>query len=172
MLLALVLREQPVTAYQLMRIFADSPVSSINTSKGQVYPAIARLRGRKLLQAHAVANDRRGTEELALTDAGREAVKRWVRDLEGSQVVLDDPLRTRVLSFDVLTRQEKLEWIAEAKSLVRQRRMDLERYNEDVELPYQDLVYQSASDALRLKSEWLDELMHRLTSEAGKDIAH
>lgn len=172
MLLALVLREQPVTAYQLMRIFADSPVSSINTSKGQVYPAIARLRARKLLQARAVANDRRGTEELALTDAGREAVKRWVRDLDSSQIVLDDPLRTRVLSFDVLTRQEKLEWIAEAKSLVRQRRLDLERYNEDVDLPFQDLVYQSASESLQLKSEWLDELMHRLTSGTEKDTPH
>ena len=172
MLLALVLREQPVTAYQLMRIFADSPVSSINTSKGQVYPAIARLRERKLLDARQVANDRRGTEELALTKAGREAVRQWVRDLDSSQIVLDDPLRTRLLSFDVLTRHEKLEWVAQAKSLVRQRQKDLEKYDYEVELPYQDLVYQSASESLRLKSEWLDELIFRLSSEQGEDKPH
>jgi len=167
MLLALALREQPVTAYQLMRIFAESPVSSINTSKGQVYPAIARLRSRKLLQARQISGDRRGTEELSLTEAGREAVRDWVRSVGAAQVVLDDPLRTRLLSFDVLTRQEKLEWIAQAKSLVRERRKELEQYNEDVELPYQDLVYQSAAETLRLKSEWLDELMYRLTAEAS-----
>ena len=172
MLLALVLREQPVTAYQIMRIFADSPVSSINTSKGQVYPAIGRLRDRKLVEARQVADDRRGTEELELTAAGREAVKQWVRDLDSSRIVLDDPLRTRVLSFDVLTRHEKLEWVAEAKALVRQRRLELEKYNGEVELPYQDLIYQSAAESLRLKSEWLDELICRLTAERRDEKAH
>jgi DNA-binding PadR family transcriptional regulator len=162
MLLALALREQPVTAYQLMRIFADSPVSSINTSKGQVYPAIARLRARGLLNAKSVADDRRGTEELSLTRKGTEAVRRWVREIEPAHIVLDDPLRTRILSFDVLTRSEKLEWIAAAKALVWERQQQLDEYSEEVDLPYHDLVYRSAAESLRLKADWLDEMMRML----------
>ena len=54
MLLALVFREQPITAYQLFKIFEESPVSSINTSKGQIYPAMRRLKSRKLVRAQKV----------------------------------------------------------------------------------------------------------------------
>ncbi len=50
MLLALMLRQQPVTAYQLFRFFETSPVTSINASKGQLYPAIRRLRERGLIE--------------------------------------------------------------------------------------------------------------------------
>jgi DNA-binding PadR family transcriptional regulator len=169
MLLALALREQPVTAYQLMRIFADSPVSSINTSKGQVYPAIARLRERGLLTAKPVAGDRRGTEDLSLTRKGQGAVRRWVRDLDPAHIVLDDPLRTRILSFNVLTRSEKLEWIAAAKALIWERQQQLDQYSEDVDLPYHDLVYRSAAESLGLKAEWLDELMRLLARSDSPD---
>lgn len=159
MLLALVFREQPITAYQLFKIFEESPVSSINTSKGQIYPAIRRLKERKLVQARKVSGDGRGTEELSLTAAGLEAVKGWVMRLDDSHLVLDDPLRTRVISFDVLTKEEKLEWIATAKELVWKRRQLLDQYDQSVEMPYQEFAYKSVAESLRLKMEWLDQLL-------------
>src|SRR4029077_1548161 len=58
-LLALMVRQQPVTAYQLFRIHEQSPAGSINASKGQVYPAIASLKARGFVKARAVKGDRR-----------------------------------------------------------------------------------------------------------------
>jgi DNA-binding PadR family transcriptional regulator len=164
MLLALVLRQQPVTAYQLFRMFEQSPVTSINSSKGQLYPAIRRLRARGLLDARKVAGDGRKSEDLSVTDAGREAVRAWTRNLEPAHIVLDDPLRTRILSFDVLSREERLEWVARAKALVKQRRAIVDDYNASVDVPYQDFAYSSVMETLRLKMEWLDELLFHVAS--------
>ena len=164
MLLALVLRQQPVTAYQLFRMFEQSPVTSINSSKGQLYPAIRRLRERGLLDARKVAGDGRKSEELSVTNAGRAAVREWTRNIEPAHIVLDDPLRTRILSFDVLSREERLEWIARAKALVKQRRAIVDEYNASVDVPFQDFAYSSVTETLRLKMEWLDELLYHVAS--------
>lgn len=164
MLLALILRQEPVTAYQLFRMFEHSPVTSINASKGQLYPAIRRLRERGLIEARKVAGDGRNSEQLTITKLGREAVRCWTRDIEPAHIVLDDPLRTRILSLDVLTREERLEWVARAKALVKQRRAIVEEYNSSVTVPYQDFVYASVVDALQLKMEWLDELLFHVAS--------
>ena len=164
MLLALVLRQQPVTAYQLFRMFEQSPVTSINSSKGQLYPAIRRLRERGLLAARKVAGDGRKSEELSVTDAGQAAVREWTRNIEPQHIVLDDPLRTRILSFDVLSRKERLEWIARAKALVKQRRAIVDEYNSSVDVPFQAFAYSSVTETLRLKMEWLDELLYHVAS--------
>ena len=163
-LLSLVLRQQPVTAYQLFRMFEQSPTTSINASKGQVYPAIRRLRERRFLDARKVAGDGRKSEELSVTAAGREAVRTWTRDIEPVHIVLDDPLRTRILSFDVLSREEQLIWIARAKEMVKQRRILVDEYNASVDVPYQDFAYSSVVETLRLKMEWLDELLFHVAS--------
>jgi len=163
-LLALVLRQQPVTAYQLVKIHEQSPVTSFNTSKGQVYPAIRRLKDRGLLEARKVAGDGRGSEALTVTAAGREAVHRWVQDIAPSHMVLDDPLRTRILSFDILTREEQLAWIARAKALVKQRGEIVDDYNRTIEVPFQDFAYRNVTEALRTKMEWLDELLYHVAS--------
>ena len=43
-LLALVARAEPITAYQIAKVYEESPVSNFNTSKGKIYPMIKRLR--------------------------------------------------------------------------------------------------------------------------------
>ena len=164
MLLALMLRQQPVTAYQLFRFFETSPVTSINASKGQLYPAIKRLRQRGLIDGRKVAGDGRGAEELSVTEAGAEAVRTWVRDIDGTHIALDDPLRTRILSFDLLSREERLQWIARAKALVKQRRAIVDDYNQSVTVPYQDFAYSSVVEALRTRMDWLDELLFHVAS--------
>ena len=164
MLLALMLRQQPVTAYQLFRFFETSPVTSINASKGQLYPAIRRLRERGLIEGRKVAGDGRGAAALSVTKAGEGAVRAWVQEIDGAHIALDDPLRTRILSFDLLSREERLQWIARAKALVKQRRAIVDDYNKSVTVPYQDFAYASVVDALRVRMEWLDELLFHVAS--------
>ena len=164
MMLALVLRVQPVTAYQLFRYFEQSPVTSINASKGQLYPAISRLKKRGLLDARKIEGDGRNSEALSVTGAGREAVRNWARAIDISHIVLDDPLRTRVLSFDVLSREERLEWVAKAKALVKHKGAVVDQYNQSVAVPYQDFAYKSVAETLKMKTEWLDELLFHVAS--------
>lgn len=165
MLLGLLARKEPATAYQLYKEFEQSPVSSINTSKGQLYPAIRRLRERQLIEGTKVAGDGRKAEELVVTDAGMAAVREWVRSIDGSHIVLDDPLRTRMLSFEVLNKKERLEWVANAKSLVKDKREIIDQYDRSVIVPFQRIAHQSVVEALRVRMEWLDELLYAVVSD-------
>jgi DNA-binding PadR family transcriptional regulator len=164
MLLALILRQQPVTAYQLFRFFETSPVSSINSSKGQLYPAIRRLKAKGLVEAKSIASDGRKTDALSATAAGTEAVRGWVKRISDAHVVLDDPLRTRILSFDLLTRDERVEWIARAKALVKERRAIVDAYDQSVDVPYQSFAYLNVVETLKVKMEWLDELLYAVAA--------
>ena len=160
MLLALIIREQPVRAYQLYKIFESSPVTSINSSKGQLYPAIRRLKAKGLVVAEQVSGDGRNVEELSPTEEGVQAAAAWVIDISGDHISLDDPLRTRMLSFDLLTKEQRIAWISNAKALVKARREIVEKFDRSVTVPYQRFAFMSTMETLRVKMEWLDELLY------------
>ena len=168
-LLALVLRAGPLTAYQIAKIYEGSPVSNFNTSKGKLYPLIKRLRGLGLLDGARVEGDARGTETISATDAGREAVRNWIMQLRPSYLLLDDPLRTKVQSFDLLSKQQQLEWIVNAKAGLQAKLDDLQAYAAEVEVPYHDIVHDNAVSAIRARMEWLDRLLHRIVTAPDTD---
>ena len=164
MLLALVVREQPVRPYQLYKMFEDSPVTSINSSKGQLYPAIRRLKEKGLVTSRNVGGKTRKIEELSASKKGREAARLWTFNIADPHINLEDPLRTRVLSFDLLTKEQQIEWITNAKSLVKARRGIVEEFNRSVTVPYQRFAYLSTMETLRVKMEWLDELLYEIVN--------
>lgn len=157
--LALVLRTQPVTAYQVSKIYDESPVSNFNTSKGKIYPLIRRLIERGLLARAAVANDARGTEQLSCTELGQEAVRGWVKRFQPAHLLLEDPLRTKVQSFDLLTHEERLAWILEAKEQLAAHEQRLEAYGAEVSVPFQDFAHDNAIRSLRARMTWLDRML-------------
>ena len=157
--LALVLRIQPTTAYQVARIYEASPVSNFNTSKGKIYPMIRRLTERGLLGKQSVEGDGRGTEALHCTKAGEQAVRTWVRQIRDTHVLLDDPLRTKVQSFGLLSREEQIAWIAEAKRLLHGKLADLEAYRDEVDAPFKDLLHDNAVSTTRARLDWLDRML-------------
>jgi DNA-binding PadR family transcriptional regulator len=158
-LLALVARNQPVTAYQLVMMYEQSPVSTFNTSKGAVYPIIKRLKERGFLAAERVETDKRGTETLRCTADGQRALKQWVLAIDPGFALLADPLRTRVLSLNLLTRDELLEWIVAAKRIVIDKKEEVAAYNARVDVPYQKIVNAATEGVLNAKLHWLDLLM-------------
>ena len=91
-------------------------------------------------------------------------MRAWTKGIDASHVVLDDPFRTQFLSFDVLTKQERLEWIAKAKAIIKERRRIVDEYDSNVDVPYQEFAYRSVIETLRVKMEWLDELLYRVAS--------
>jgi DNA-binding PadR family transcriptional regulator len=154
-LLALVLRRQPIKPYRLLKIYEDSPVSSFNESKGNLYPIIRRLIAAGLLVSSAVPGDRRRSEELSCTEKGREAVQRWVRRIQPSHILLNDPLRTKIMSFDLLEPAEQRAWVAELGALVEEKRRDVEAYAAASDLPMQRLAIDNVMRALDDRLTWL-----------------
>lgn len=161
-LLALVARAEPITAYQIARIYEKSPVSNFNTSTGKIYPIVKRLRTAGLVRARAVPGDARGTEQLLSTRKGRDALVRWIKDIAPAHLLLDDPLRTKLQSLDLLTRDEQLEWISELKVRMLQKQEEVEQYGRKVTVPYRELVHDNAIRSIRGRLEWLDHVLHRV----------
>jgi DNA-binding PadR family transcriptional regulator len=157
--LALLVRVQPATAYQLSKIYADSPVSNIGTSKGKIYPMVERLQNRGLLKKRPVKGDARGSESLECTARGETAVRAWVLDIKPNHILLEDPLRTKLQSFDLLSRDEQLEWIVEAKSELQNKLDELEAYAAEVTVPYKELVHDNAVSSVRSRMDWLDRVL-------------
>lgn len=157
-LLALMLRRQPVTAYQLLRLYEQSPVSSFNESKGSLYPLIRRLKARGLIAAEPIAGDGRKAERLSCTATGRAAARRWVKELEPRHILPDDPLRTKAISFELLDAAERRAWIGAARALAKAKIAEVEAYMIGLDLPYKEAIEANALGALQARLVWLDRL--------------
>lgn len=156
-LLALTLRNQPISAHQLLKIFERSPVSSLNRSKGNVYPLIRRLKERELLCAQS-PGDGRSKEYLACTEKGEVAVRQWVADVRPSHILVNDPLRTRIISLGLLSKEERLQWVDNVQAMTAQKMGEVEEYNAGVSVPFQEMVYSNTTKALSGRMIWLNEL--------------
>lgn len=161
--LALLIRVQPATAYQLSKVYAESPVSNFGVSKGKIYPLIKRLQQKRLLRAKGV-EDARGTEKLAVTPLGREAVRCWVLDIRPNHLLLEDPLRTKVQSFELLSDEEQLEWVAAAETALQDKLREVRDYAKTVTVPFKTQVVDNAVGAIRARIAWLDRVRKALTS--------
>lgn len=156
--LSLLVRVGPATAYQISKIYADSPVSNFGTSKGKIYPLIRRLRSQGLLRSAPIEGDRRGSELLESTAAGIEAVRHWVKQIRPHHVLLDDPLRTKVQSFELLTEREQLQWIKQAEAALADKLTELDRYATEVDVPFKQFVHANAVASITTRLEWLRSL--------------
>jgi DNA-binding PadR family transcriptional regulator len=157
-LLSLVLRIQPTTSYQIIKIYSESPVTNFNTSKGKIYPLINRLEQDGLISKRRIDSDRRGTEELRCTAAGKQAVKDWILKVRAEHLLLDDPLRTKVQSFDLLTSEERARWILDVKEELHRKLEEVEEYGREVEVPFKEFVHDNAVRSLRARIDWLDRM--------------
>lgn len=165
-ILTLVLRQQPLTAYQIGKSFAASPVHTLNTSKGKLYPLIHRLHERGLLEAEDVPGDQRGTQRYCCTQVGRDALKRWVITIRPEHELLHDPLRKKVQGFDLLSTEEQQEWVRSARTALERKLCEVEQWPPEVEGEFGDLVQQSARAALQSRLAWL-EAVHRRVEDAA-----
>lgn len=156
--LSLLVRVGQATAYQISKIYSESPVSNFGTSKGKIYPMIRRLRSQGLLRSNPIEGDRRGSELLESTAAGIEAVRHWVKQIRPHHILLDDPLRTKVQSFELLTPREQLEWISEAETALVKKLEELDRYAAEVEVPFKQFVHANAVSSTQARLDWLRSL--------------
>ena len=65
----------------------------------------------------------------------------------------------RLQSFDLLSREEQLQWIVAAKEGLRQKLAELENYTSVSEIPFKDLIWDSAASSIRSRLDWLDKVL-------------
>lgn len=164
-LLALVARGEPITAYQISKVYQESPVSNFNTSTGKIYPMIKRLRSAGYLKARAVKGDARGTEQLVTTKKGQDALRGWIMDIRPGHLLPEDPLRTKVQSFEMLTREERIAWISKLKIALLEKLEAVEQYGQEKWVPYQELVHENAVRMIRSRMDWLDLVLSQVVHE-------
>jgi DNA-binding PadR family transcriptional regulator len=157
-LLALIVRRQPVSAYQIGRAFEESPIHTLNTSKGKLYPLLQRLHERGLLSAGTVEGDRRRTQLFEATDEGRAALKSWVCSIRPEHDLLHDPLRKKLQAFDLLTPSEQLHWVDMAATRLRARLSQVEAFEAECEGPLGPLMKENAREALEARLRWVERL--------------
>ena len=165
--LSLVLRLQPTTAYQVAKVYEQSPVTNYKTHKGKMYAIIDRLVARGWLEKRPVKHDRRGTEQLYCTDAGRDAVREWVIAIHPDHLLPDDPFRTKVQSFGLLTHEEQVRWAVDARERLREKLVELEAYGREVDVPFKEFVHDNAVRSLRMRMDWLEGLIAGLVSASA-----
>lgn len=166
MVLAMVLRNQPVTAYRIRQIFANSVVTNIANSTGTIYPIIHRLANGGYLAKAAVAGNNRGAELLSCTETGVAAIRDWVQRIDGEDLVLEDPVRSKMSHMDVLAPRERIDWLSALQAALTQRLTVLEDFGRaNDHLPFIDLTQDNARSTLVGRLEWINRTLNRLELE-------
>lgn len=164
-LLALVAREGPMTAYRVAKVCDESPISNFNTSKGKIYPMIKRLREAGLLRARPARDDARGTERLEATNKGRSAVRNWVKEIRPTHLLPEDPLRTKLQSFDLLSRDERIEWLSDLKIKLTKKLEEVAQFSPVATGQFDELVHENAIRTIHRRMEWMDQVLNRVLRE-------
>jgi PadR family transcriptional regulator, regulatory protein AphA len=74
------LADRPRTGYELLKHFEQSLAYAWPASHSQIYPELARLLDDRLIEQ--TASGPRGSKTYALTEAGLDEVRRWLRETE------------------------------------------------------------------------------------------
>jgi len=165
-------RFQPVTGYQIAKIYGKSPVAAFNKSKGQIYPMIRRFNKAGLIEGSFVEGDGRGTEIWSCTEKGLDALRCWTRQILDSQLMLYDPLRTRMMALGLLSDQERFNWIVEAKLKLAGKMQEVEDFDKENDVPFQQFAHDNAVSSLRARMDWLDRLLFAHTKIEQEDEAN
>jgi DNA-binding PadR family transcriptional regulator len=110
--LGIVARAQPVTPYQVRKIFAQSPNPHWSASAGSIYPLLKRLEEARLVSAEEHATGERLGQKYSITATGRKRLRTWLLGGDTVKVIgLPDLLRIRVAMLPVLGRDEQRQFL-------------------------------------------------------------
>ncbi len=157
--LAQICVHQPVSAYEVMKALARSPVSTLSGSTGAIYPIVKRLRERGLVEATPVEGSPRKTETLSCTPAGRRAAARWVGSVSDADLLPHDPLRSKILFFSLLTKTEQVRFLLEAGRALDAKLGEIEAFARAHEGAHLDLANAGAIATTRSRREWLHNVL-------------
>ena len=165
--LGLLARARPLSRYQILRFFQNSPARFQNVSKGSLYPLVSRLLERGMI-ASEEGQGPHGAPVYSLTDLGRTALRNWTIRLHSRDMLPLDSLEQRVFSLTELAPAERIAWVAQAKELILAKKAELEGHRERMtSYAYGEIVYRADQERLEAKLSWLDRLLIEIARELG-----
>lgn len=100
--LAVVVRDGPISAYGIRMVFAGSSTPTWSSSSGSVYPCVRRLLAAGLILT-SPPQGARGMQELSASTSGRHAVEAWMCSVDAQlAAATPDPVRTRAFFLALL----------------------------------------------------------------------
>ncbi len=163
--LGLLVRVQPMTRYQMLRFFQNSPARFQNISKGSLYPLVTRLLRRGMIESKS-GEGRHGAEVYSLAPPGRAALRDWTFRLDSRDMLPLDPLEQRVFSLAELPPAQRIAWVAQAKQLIFDKKAELQSHRERlIQYAYGEIVYNADQQRLDSKLIWLDRLLIEFAQE-------
>ncbi|NML04478.1 helix-turn-helix transcriptional regulator [Sphingomonas sp. G-3-2-10] len=157
--LAQIAVHQPISAYDVMKALARSPVSSLSGSTGAIYPIVKRLRDRGLVEATPVKDSPRRAEVLSATRTGRAAAARWVGRVSDADLLPHDPLRSKILFFALLTKPEQMRFLLEASRALEDKLEQIESFARAHEGLNVELATAGAVVGIKARHRWLSDVM-------------
>jgi DNA-binding PadR family transcriptional regulator len=160
--LGLVRQYGPCTAYEVMRLFQQSPTSSWRASSGSIYPLVKKLVRIGLLTARPSPSHGRKAQLLSLSKAGQAALVAWLRQMPDELGdPSSDPIRSRLLFLGVLPPDERRAFVADALGLTEQ---SIARLSEVIAAlpaadPFERFAHVGALRQLEARSAWLRDLL-------------
>ncbi|MGJ8535540.1 MAG: hypothetical protein ACSHW2_00165 [Parasphingopyxis sp.] len=82
---------------------------------------------------------------------------------------MDDPLRTKLMSFDLLTQEERILWLVDVKAELSAKLEEQIAYDQEVDLPYQEAVHDNVVSSLRSRMDWLDRVLGRIVKRGRRE---
>ncbi|WP_162627734.1 helix-turn-helix transcriptional regulator [Erythrobacter sp. KY5] len=168
-LLSLIERAQPVTVYEISKIYASSPVTHFGTSKGKLYPMVRRLKELGLLLGEEIAGDRRRTEHLRCTKVGLAALRDWAKRVDPEHLLLEDPLRTRIQSLHLLDLSEQVAWLEQLAKDMRAKIAEVQSYVEETELPETAIMFDNVRATSEARLGWVERTLGAIRERKQSD---
>lgn len=160
----------PITAYGVVQRFSASTTRGWSSSTGAIYPAIKRLTLEGLVESTPEPQDRRSTRRLALTDAGKSALRDWIMGLEdwmGGAAM--DPVRTRMNYIGILSRAQQLALVEKARSNALSALGELANFVPDPGHHHEGVAIaaRAAQADIEARIAWLGEAQKLLSKRGG-----
>ena len=157
--LAVIRKWEPVTAYFVRKALRQSFASSFSDSPGSIYPIIERLKKHGFVIAEDGPDDGRKSELLSCTPLGEGAIREWLLRVDDSDLLPEDPWRTRALFSEILEHSAQIDWLHELRASAGE---ELEKVNARIAMAT-DFCEANAAQGARLQIEarlvWLDRLL-------------
>lgn len=150
-------RDGPCTAYEIRRLLAVSPSSQWSASAGAVYPSVRKLLRLGLLRAIAHPNRSNGTRYVA-TPKGVAALLAWIGPPFNDTVrtVSHDPLRSRAAMLALVSPDKRRDWIAAALRMLDDVEAAVARWHDERRGdPVSELLSAAGNADVAARREWL-----------------
>lgn len=160
--LAQIVANGPMTAFEVMASYSRSPVAGLSGSPGAIYPIVKRLRARGLISAEADERSGRKAERLTGTEAGAVAARAWLASVQEADLLPHDPLRSKISFLGLLPKVEQMRFLLHAKRAVERKLREVTDYASAHSAPYADLAFDLAKANLEARSRWIDDILLKI----------